>query len=164
MTKSTNDLFFQDFNILSLNCFQLFLGISLFQFTHSNSSAHPYLLQHSACLCDHLKAQDYAVAAFQAAAITWITMSSQQLAGLHVTKIIKHSNTLQQGVHTKWNFPTPGITNGTLGSIALLPPTQQAGLGITAQHALSTPWVSILAGQEKTLQRLKTRHSPYLNH
>lgn len=104
------------------------------------------------------------MAAFQAAAMIWITMSSQQLAGLHVTKLIKHSNTLQQRVHTKGNFPTPGITNGTFGSIALLPPTQQAGLGITAQNALSPPQGSILASQDKTLQRLKPRHSLYLNH
>lgn len=104
------------------------------------------------------------MAAFQAAAIIWITMSSKQLAGLHVTKPIKHSNRLQHRVHTKGNFPTPGITNGTLGSIALLPPTQQAGLGITAQNALSTHQVPILAGQEQTLLRLKTRYSPHLNH
>lgn len=104
------------------------------------------------------------MAAFQAAAIIWITMSSKQFAGLHMIKIIKHSNTLQQRAHTKQNFSMPGIINGTLGSTALLSPTQQAGLETTAQNTLSTSQVFILAGQDKILQGLKTRHSPYLSH
>lgn len=80
------------------------------------------------------------MAAFQAAAIIWFTMSSKQHAGLHVTKIMKHSNTAAKSAQgSKGNFPTPGITNGTLGSIALFPPIPQAGLRITAQNALSTP-------------------------
>lgn len=43
-------------------------------------------------------------------------------------------------------------------------PTQQAGFEITAQNSLSAPHVFSLEVQDKTLQRLKTRHSPHLNH
>ena len=51
-------------------------------------------------------------------------------------------------------------------SVALLfsYPTQRAGFEVTAKNSLSAPQVFSLAVQDKTLQRLKTRHSPYLNH
>jgi len=50
--------------------------------------------------------------------------------------------------------------------LALLFPysTPQAGFEITAQNSLSASKVFTLAVQDKTLQRLKTRRSPYLNH
>lgn len=149
---------------LSLNRFQLSLGTSPFQFTHWLFSTSPTFCN-TLLVCEIIwKVQDYVVAAFQAAAIIWITTSSKQHAGLHVTKVMKHSNALQQRAHTKGNVPTPGITNGTLGSIALLPATQQAGLRTTTQNTPSAPQVFILAGQAKTLQRLKTRHGPYSKH
>lgn len=43
-------------------------------------------------------------------------------------------------------------------------PTQQAGFEITAQNSLSAPQVFSLAVQDKTLQKLKPRCSPYLSH
>lgn len=43
-------------------------------------------------------------------------------------------------------------------------PTQQAGFKITAQNLHLTTQVFSLAVQDKTLKRLKPRHSPYFKH